>query len=91
LSLTHLILLSVIRIKFSKMLTVKEKIIKGIQNIHDEDLLLDVYILLQDIQDTKKYIKLNTEQKTSLEEAREDYKQGRYHSTDDLFKEMLNE
>ncbi|HMG14497.1 MAG TPA: hypothetical protein VK590_03555 [Saprospiraceae bacterium] len=73
------------------MLTVKEKIIKGIQNIHDEDLLLDVYILLQDIQDTKKYIKLNTEQKTSLEEAREDYKQGRYHSTDDLFKEMLNE
>lgn len=45
------------------MSTVKEKIIKGIQDIDNEELLREVYTLLQDIQETKQVIPLNSEQK----------------------------
>lgn len=44
------------------MYTVKEKIIKGIQNIDNEELLQEVYTLIQDIQETKQVITLNAEQ-----------------------------
>ncbi|MBK6544363.1 MAG: hypothetical protein IPG12_03685 [Saprospiraceae bacterium] len=44
------------------MSTVKEKIIKGIQNIDNEELLQEVYTLIQDIQETKQVITLNAEQ-----------------------------
>ncbi len=40
------------------MPTVKEMIIKGMQNISNEEILQDVYILLQDIQETKQVIAL---------------------------------
>ena len=41
------------------MITVKEKIINGIQSINNEELLQEVYTLFQDIQETKKIIILN--------------------------------
>jgi hypothetical protein len=52
------------------MITVKEKIINGIQSINNEELLQEVYTLFQDIQETKKIIILNSEQKLEIEEAR---------------------
>ncbi|MGB4969972.1 MAG: hypothetical protein WBO31_10590 [Saprospiraceae bacterium] len=73
------------------MSTVKEKIIKGIQNIDNEELLQEVYTLIQDIQETKQVITLNAEQKLLIEEARNDYKNGRYYSTEETFKDLLDD
>lgn len=73
------------------MSTIKDKIIKGIQNINNEELLQEVYTLMLDIQETKRFITLNPEQKANIEEARKDYNEGRYHSTEELFKELLDE
>ncbi|MBK9722654.1 MAG: hypothetical protein IPO78_13725 [Saprospiraceae bacterium] len=73
------------------MYTVKEKIIKGIQNIDNEELLQEVYTLIQDIQETKQVITLNAEQKLLIEEARNDYKSGRYYSTEETFKDLLDD
>jgi len=73
------------------MPTVKEKIINGIQNIDNEELLQEVYTLLQDIQETKQVIILNEDQKLSIENARNDYKNGRYFTTEQAFKDLLND
>ncbi len=45
------------------MASIKEKIIKDTGLINDEGLLNQVYLLLNDIQDTRKMIELNEEQK----------------------------
>ncbi|MEI2696051.1 MAG: hypothetical protein V9E90_13345 [Saprospiraceae bacterium] len=73
------------------MSPVKEKIIKGIQNFDNEELLQEVYTLIQDIQETKQVITLNAEQKLLIEEARNDYKSGRYYSTEETFKDLLDD
>ncbi|MBK6699976.1 MAG: hypothetical protein IPG55_08780 [Saprospiraceae bacterium] len=73
------------------MITVKEKIINGIQNINNEELLQEVYTLFQDIQETKKIIILNSEQKLEIEEARNDYKNNRFYSTEETFKDLLDD
>ncbi|MDQ3141570.1 MAG: hypothetical protein M3Q56_04910 [Bacteroidota bacterium] len=73
------------------MPTVKEMIIKGIQNIDNEELLQEIYTLLQDIQETKQLIILNTEQKMKIEEARNDYKNGRFYTTEQVFKDLLED
>ncbi|MBK9716016.1 MAG: hypothetical protein IPO85_00545 [Saprospiraceae bacterium] len=73
------------------MNTVKEKIIKGIQDIDNEELLQEVYTLIQDIQDTKQIIVLNSEQKLLIEEARNDYKNNRFFSTEETFEDLLDE
>lgn len=73
------------------MSTVKEKIIKGIQSINNEELLQEVYTLFQDIQETKKIIILNSEQKLEIEEARNDYKNNRFYSTEETFKDLLDD
>ena len=73
------------------MATVKEKIIKGIQNIDSEELLQEVYTLLLDIQETKQVIALNAEQKMLIEEARNDYKSGRFYTTEEAFKDLLDD
>lgn len=73
------------------MSTVKEKIIKGIQDIDNEELLREVYTLLQDIQETKQVIPLNSEQKMLIEEARNDYKNGRFYTTEETFKELVDD
>jgi hypothetical protein len=73
------------------MSSIKEKIIKEIQGINDEELLLEVHKLLNDIQDTRQIIHLNHEQIANVQEAREDYKAGRHKSTDELFDDLINE
>ncbi len=73
------------------MSSIKEKIIKGIQNIDNEELLEEVYTLLQDIQETKRIVYLNPEQKALIEEARIDYSKGRYYTTDQAFKDLLDD
>ena len=73
------------------MITVKEKIINGIQSINNEELLQEVYTLFQDIQETKKIIILNSEQKLEIEEARKDYKNNRFYSTEETFKDLLDD
>ena len=73
------------------MPTVKDKIIKGIQNIDNEELLQEVYTLLQDIQETKQIITLNSEQKLNIEEARNDYRNNRIFSTDQVFNDLLDD
>ncbi|MBK8244334.1 MAG: hypothetical protein IPK88_12975 [Saprospiraceae bacterium] len=73
------------------MPTVKDKIIKGIQNIDNEELLQEVYTLLQDIQETKQIITLNSEQKLNIEEARNDYRNNRFFTTEQAFKDLLTD
>ena len=73
------------------MITVKEKIINGIQSINNEELLQEVYTLFQDNQETKKIIILNSEQKLEIEEARNDYKNNRFYSTEETFKDLLDD
>ena len=70
---------------------VKEKIIKGIQNIDNEELLQEVYTLLQDIQETKQIINLNPDQKALIEEARIDYGKGHFYTTEEAFKDLLDD
>ncbi|MBK9720539.1 MAG: hypothetical protein IPO78_02850 [Saprospiraceae bacterium] len=73
------------------MPTSKEKLINGIQNIDNEELLHEVYTLLQDIQETKQSITLNAEQKIKLDEARNDYKNHRFYTTEQTFKDLLDD
>lgn len=73
------------------MPTVKDKNIKRIQNIDNEELLQEVYTLLQDIQETKQIITLNSEQKLNIEEARNDYRNNRIFSTDQVFNDLLDD
>ncbi|MFZ1257634.1 MAG: hypothetical protein WAR77_14840 [Saprospiraceae bacterium] len=73
------------------MPTIKEKIINGIQNIDNEELLQEVYTLLQDIQETKQIITLNAEQKIKLDEARNDCKNHRFYTTEQTFKDLLDD
>ena len=72
------------------MASVKEKIISDVQNITDEELLKQVYVVLQDLQGVARTIVLNQEQKANIQEAREDYKKGNAYSTDELFDDLLN-
>ena len=73
------------------MQTFKEKIIQRVNDINDDELLKEIYSLMIDIQETKKIIVFSEEQKQKIEEARKDYSEGRYHTTDNLFKELLDE
>lgn len=72
------------------MASIKEKLIKDIQNMDDEALLQQVYDLLHSMRDLK-VIELNDEQRQAVQEGREDYKQGDYYDTDTLFNDLLNE
>lgn len=73
------------------MISVKEKIIKEIEEINDEKLLLDIYFLFKDIQNTRINLYVNTEQKATIKEAQTEYKKGNFFETDDLFNQLLND
>ena len=73
------------------MITIKEKIIEQIQGMEDENLLAEVYILFQDIQNTEQVIELNPEQISRIEEARANYLNGKYYSTDELFSDLADD
>jgi hypothetical protein len=67
------------------MPTVKESIIKEIQKIDNEDLLISFQDMLRNMQDVSGYITTTPEQKSAVAEAREEYKTGKYLSTDQVF------
>jgi hypothetical protein len=71
--------------------TIKHKLIAEINQIEDEAFLREVYILLHKMGTTNQTLKLNEEQVGLIEEARADYVQGRVHTTEDVFKWLLDE
>lgn len=73
------------------MSTVKENIIKEIQEINNERLLPSIQSLLHSIREADRHIETNSEQKNAVEEARAQYSKGNYLSTDDLFNELMND
>lgn len=73
------------------MSAVMDKILKELKGIEDESLLKEIYILLRGLKDTHESMPLNAEQTRRVEEARADYAANRYHTTDELFNELLNE
>ncbi|MBC7913145.1 MAG: hypothetical protein H7Y07_03385 [Pyrinomonadaceae bacterium] len=73
------------------MPSVKENIIKEIQGIDDENLLIEFQKLLHNMQDKKQVLYLNDEQSANIQEAREDYIAGRHQSTNNLFGDLINE
>ncbi|MBK9107555.1 MAG: hypothetical protein IPM92_04020 [Saprospiraceae bacterium] len=72
-------------------MTVKEKILSDIQNIENEELLQEVYTLIQDLKGCTEMLILNEEQNVMLQEAQKQYEKGLTHSHDELFKELLGE
>ena len=74
-----------------KMATFKENLIKEIQEIDDDRILEGIQNLIHSVKDVTSYIQVNDEQKAAFEEARSEYKKGNFHSTDDLFNELLND
>ncbi|MBK9271629.1 MAG: hypothetical protein IPM48_08515 [Saprospiraceae bacterium] len=73
------------------MISVKDKIIKGIQGIDNDELLQEVYTLFQDIKETKNIIILNPDQKLLIEEARDDYKNNRFYTTEETFMDLIDD
>jgi len=71
--------------------SIKDKLIREINQIDDENLLRELYGLLHDIGTTHPAIKLNAEQQILIEEAREEYRQGKFLSTEEVFKELTDE
>lgn len=72
------------------MTRLKSKIIRGIQSIDDEQLLLAVYHLLEGMQDEPKTISLNEPQKEKIKSGKEDISAGRVCSTSELFDQLEN-
>ena len=73
------------------MTTIKKRIIEEIKGIKDENILVEVQKLIHDIRDTMQDLQLNEKQKANIQEAREDYIEGRHKLTDDLFDDLINE
>lgn len=73
------------------MATLKENLIKEIQQINDDRVLASIQNLIYSVEDATRYIQVNDEQKMAFKEARQEYKKGNFHSTDDLFNELMND
>ncbi|MGB4773801.1 MAG: hypothetical protein WBP45_01395 [Daejeonella sp.] len=73
------------------MATLKESLIKEIQQIDDDRILESIQNLIHSLEDATRYIQVNDEQRIAFEEARQEYKKGNFHSTDDLFNELMND
>ena len=66
------------------MATLKENLIKEIQEINDERVLASLQGLIHSVKDASSYIHVSEEQKAAFEEAGNEYKKGSFHKTDDL-------
>jgi bacterioferritin (cytochrome b1) len=73
------------------MATIKQKVIDRINQIEDEELLKDVYNLLYGMQETRMVLRMNEEQRNMVEEGLADYERGDFYSTEDLFRELLDD
>ena len=74
-----------------QMGTLKEILIKEIQQINDDEILASIHNLIHSVEDATRYIQINEEQKVAFEEARREYGKGNFHSSDDLFNDLLND
>ncbi len=73
------------------MVNVKEAIVKQIEDISDESILVEIHQLIQNISFSRKIYILNPEQKASIEEGMKDYEAGRFYTTDELFDDLIDE
>lgn len=73
------------------MATLKESLIKEIREIDDQRVLESIWNLIHSLEDASSYIHINDEQKTAFKEAKTEYNKGNFHSTDDLFNDLLND
>ena len=69
------------------MATLKENLIKEIQEIDDDKVLESIQALIHRVKDATDYIHVNDEQKAAIQEARSEYKKENFHS-DELFDNM---
>lgn len=72
------------------MASIKQKVLDRINQIDDDELLKDVYKLLYGMQETRKVLRMNDEQRNMVQEGLADYERGDFHSTEDLFRELLD-
>jgi hypothetical protein len=72
------------------MASIKQKVLDRINQIEDEELLQDVYKLLYGMQDNRKVLRMNDEQRNMVQEGLADYERGDFYSTEDLFRELLD-
>ena len=70
------------------MVNVKEEIVKQIEDISDESVLIKIHQLIQNISFSHKVYILSPEQKSSIEQGIKDYEEGRFYTTDELFDEL---
>lgn len=73
------------------MASIKQKVIDRIKQIDDEELLKDVYNLIYGMQETRKVLSMNDEQRNMVQEGLADYEEGNFHSTEELFRELLDD
>jgi len=72
------------------MASIKQKVLDRINQIDDEELLQDVCKLLYGMQDNRKVLRMNDEQRNMVREGLADYERGDFYSTEDLFRELLD-
>ncbi|MBK7231276.1 MAG: hypothetical protein IPH93_03130 [Saprospiraceae bacterium] len=70
-------------------MTVKEKILREIHVMDNEELLNDVYTLILDLKGLNEILVLNDEQEVLVRKAQEEYRVGETHKHEDLFKNLL--
>ncbi len=73
------------------MASIKQKVIDRINNIDDEELLKDVYRLLYGMQETRKVLQLNDEQRNMVREAKEAYRRGEFLTSEEMFRDLLED
>ncbi|RYE21240.1 MAG: hypothetical protein EOP42_26170 [Sphingobacteriaceae bacterium] len=73
------------------MVNVKEEIVKQIEDISDESVLIKIHQLIQNISSSHKIYILSPEQKASIEQGIKDYEEGRFYTTDELFDDLIDE
>jgi hypothetical protein len=71
-----------------KILELKEKLIKQINNIEDESLLVEISELLDFEKDESDIYYFTDEQKRAIEKAQEGYARGEYLSNDEADKQV---
>lgn len=73
------------------MATIKQKVIDRINQIEDEELLKDVYNLLYGMQETRKVLRMNDEQRNMVEEGLEAYKRGEFLTSEEMFGDLIDD
>jgi hypothetical protein len=72
------------------MASVKEAIVRQIEDISDESMLIEIHQLIHNISFSRKTYVLNPEQKANIEEAIKEYEAGKFYTTDELFDDLID-